>query len=33
MANFFYRQAKVGLPTDMSMVRNNAYVTVSGGGF
>jgi len=32
MADFFYRQASVGLPTG-GRIRNNAYVTVSGGGF
>ena len=32
MADFFYRQASVSLPTG-GRIRNNAYVTVSGGGF
>lgn len=32
MADFFYRQASVKLPTG-GRIRNNAYVTVSGTGF
>jgi len=32
MADFFYRQASVSLPTG-NRIRNNAYVTISGNGF
>ena len=32
MADFFYRQANVSLPTG-GRIRNNAYVTISGNGF
>ena len=32
MSDFFYRQAKVALPTG-GRIRNNAYVSISGGGF
>ena len=32
MSDFFYRQASVSLPTG-GRIRNNAYVSISGGGF